>query len=68
MGKDIDSQFNECLNKGKIKKFSEEHIDAFQTAKIMRENADYEENYSEVGANKLVKAAGDFLKVAKEIL
>lgn len=49
-------------------KIPEKFIDSFQTAKIMRENADYEEEFSEEGANKLVKAAADFLDVARQLL
>lgn len=43
-------------------------IDAFQVAKTLRENADYEETFSDIGAIKLVKAAEKFLKEAKQIL
>lgn len=49
-------------------KIGEIFIDALQTAKQMRENADYEENFSEVGARKLVGLAEEFLKEAKNIL
>jgi uncharacterized protein (UPF0332 family) len=43
-------------------------IEDFQTAKIMRENADYEENFSEIGAKKIVKSAETFLIFAENIL
>jgi len=49
-------------------KISEKFIDALQTAKQMRENADYEENFSEVGAKKLVQLTEEFLEEAKKIL
>jgi len=48
--------------------FSEKFINAFQTAKIMRENADYEENYSEKGARKLITVADEFLETAADQL
>lgn len=32
-------------------------VDAFQVGKELRENADYESHFSEIGARKLVKAA-----------
>lgn len=43
-------------------------IDDFQTAKVMRENADYEENFSETGARKIVKSAEAFLSFAKGVV
>ncbi len=43
-------------------------IEDFQTAKIMRENADYEENFSDIGAQKIVRSAEGFLKFAKNVL
>lgn len=43
-------------------------VDDFQTAKIMRENADYEENFSESGARKIVKSAEAFLSFAKGVI
>ena len=49
-------------------KLNEKFIDALQTAKQMRENADYEENFSEVGARKLVKLAEEFIVETKKIL
>jgi len=49
-------------------KISEKFIDGLQTAKQMRENADYEENFSEVGARKLVTLAEEFIKEADQIL
>lgn len=50
------------VNTGKI---PEKFVDAFQTAKTMRENADYEEDFSETGARKLVSIAEDFLDVVE---
>jgi len=49
-------------------KLDEKFVDAFQTAKMMRENADYEDSFSEIGASKLVAIAQEFLKEAKNIL
>ncbi len=49
-------------------KIDEKFVDALQTAKHMREHADYEDNFSEVGARKLVAVANDFLEKAKKIL
>lgn len=49
-------------------RIDEKFIDAFQSAKIMRENADYEENFSESGAHKLVNIAREFLDEARKIL
>ena len=43
-------------------------IDAFQVGKELRENADYESHFSETGAQKLVKAAQEFLKYAKGLV
>lgn len=43
-------------------------IDAFQIGKELRENADYESHFSRVGADKLVKAAGEFLQYAKALI
>ena len=53
------------VNAGKL---DERHIDALQIAKVMRENADYEEEFSEQGARKLVLAAKDFIEVTESIL
>jgi len=49
-------------------KISEKFVDAFQTAKTMRENADYEENFSQSGARKLVSLAEEFLLAAEQLL
>lgn len=43
-------------------------INAFEVAKELRENADYEGSFSESGAEKLVKAAEEFVKLAKSLL
>jgi uncharacterized protein (UPF0332 family) len=43
-------------------------IEDFQTAKIMRENADYEEDFSDIGAKKAVKSAREFFEIAAKIL
>lgn len=48
--------------------FPSDLIDAFQIARTMRENADYEENYSDIGAKKLVAAAERFIEEAQKIL
>ena len=47
---------------------AEKHIDALQVAKIMRENADYEEEFTREGAQKIVKAAAEFIEAAEELL
>lgn len=52
----------------KTGEISEKFIDALQTAKEMRENADYEEEFSETGARKLVSIAGDFFDAVKKKL
>lgn len=49
-------------------KLPEKYVDAFHTAKTMRENADYEEEYSETGARKLVQIAEEFLTTSKAML
>ena len=49
---------------GESSNFPQDLIEAFQTARTMRENADYEETFSEVGAKKLVLAAERFIKEA----
>lgn len=52
----------------KTEKLSVEFVDLFQMAKIMRENADYEENFSADGAKKIVLRAYEFIKNAEKIL
>lgn len=46
----------------------EKHLDAFHVSKMMRENADYEEEFSAEGARKIVDAAVSFLSAAKSLL
>lgn len=53
------------VNSGKL---PEKFIDALQTAKTMRENADYEETFSESSAKKLVSVAREFLEAAQKLL
>lgn len=43
-------------------------IDAFEVAKELRENADYEARFSENGAKKLIAAAEKWLEVAKNLV
>lgn len=43
-------------------------VSDFQLAKMMRENADYADDFSENGANKLVSSAERFLKIVRKIL
>ncbi len=43
-------------------------VEAFQTAKALRENADYENEFSSESARALVNKAGLFLKRAQKIL
>jgi uncharacterized protein (UPF0332 family) len=43
-------------------------IDAFHVGKELRENADYESHFSEIGARKLVKAAQEFLEYANQLV
>jgi len=43
-------------------------VDSFQVGKEMRENADYESHFSEMGARKLVKATQEFLEHAKRLV
>lgn len=43
-------------------------INAFEVAKELRENADYESHFSELGARKLVAAAGDFINRARKLV
>mgnify|MGYP001583642485 CR=1 FL=1 len=43
-------------------------IEAFQTAKVLRENADYENEFSGESARALVSKAGFFLATAQKIL
>lgn len=43
-------------------------INAFEVAKELRENADYEGHFSESGAEKLVAAARGFLQHTKKLL
>lgn len=46
----------------------EKFTDALQTGRTMRENADYEESFSEAGARKLVSLAHEFLSSAGSLL
>lgn len=41
-------------------------INAFEVAKELRENADYESHFSELGAKKLVTAAQEFIKFTEK--
>lgn len=43
-------------------------VEAFQMAKTLRENADYDDEYSKESAKNLVDKAKDFLSVGKKIL
>ena len=43
-------------------------VEALQTAKILRENADYDSDFSKSSAEALVEKAKDFLKEAEKIL
>jgi uncharacterized protein (UPF0332 family) len=47
---------------------AEKHVDALQVARIMRENADYKEEFTEAGARKLVSAAEDFINAAEAVV
>ena len=49
-------------------RLDEKHVEAFQVGKVMRESADYEEEFTATGAKRIVDAAADFLKAAKAIL
>jgi uncharacterized protein (UPF0332 family) len=49
-------------------KISAHHIDVFQQAKSLREDADYYNRWSEEGCRKLLKAAEEFLKKAISII
>jgi len=42
-------------------------IEALRYGKRLREDADYYDRWSEEGANFALKAAGDFLKKAREL-
>ena len=52
------------LGKGEV---TREILENLQTAKSLREDADYHAKYSEEGARSLIQAAEDFLKSVKEI-
>jgi uncharacterized protein (UPF0332 family) len=43
-------------------------VEAIQTAKLLRENADYEDEFSKESAQSLLNKAEELLKCAKEIL
>jgi uncharacterized protein (UPF0332 family) len=49
-------------------KIPERFVDGLYAAKTMRENADYEEDFSEIGARKLVSMAEELLDFAKRLL
>ena len=55
---------NFCLEKGEI---SQETLNNFQTAKNLREDADYHAKYSRQGAESLIQTAENFLNSVKEI-
>lgn len=69
--KDLGERSHYCLrialeyHYGENSRFPLELIEAFQTARMMRENADYEETFSKSGAQKLVKIAEAFIARAK---
>jgi len=50
------------------KKIPGHHIEAFQQAKDLREDADYYNRWSEKGCEKLLKAAEEFLEKATSIV
>lgn len=52
----------------KTGKIPERFVDAFYAAKEMRENADYEEEFSEIGARKLVAVAKEFVDTVRQLL
>jgi uncharacterized protein (UPF0332 family) len=43
-------------------------IEGMQKAKTLRENADYYDEWSEIGAETIMKLAEEFLEKAKQIL
>jgi len=43
-------------------------IEALQLGKTLRENADYYEDFSQLGAEKMLDKAEEFLKEAKDLL
>lgn len=43
-------------------------IENFELAKLLRENADYENDFSENGARKLIASAEKWLEVAKKLV
>lgn len=43
-------------------------IEGFAKAKILRENADYYDEWSKIGAERMLKVAEEFLDKSKEIL
>jgi uncharacterized protein (UPF0332 family) len=43
-------------------------IEGLQKAKVLRENADYYDEWSEIGAETIMKLAEEFLEKAKQIL
>lgn len=64
MGKeDLNSEFKRCIEKGKIIAFRK---GISLVGKEMRESADYRYSFSREGADNLIKAAEDFLNIAKK--
>ena len=49
-------------------KIATKYVDALQMARAMRENADYNDEFSESGAKKLVKIAYEFFETASKLL
>jgi len=43
-------------------------LEALERAKVLRENADYYDRFSEESADQILNKAQDFLKVAKELV
>jgi uncharacterized protein (UPF0332 family) len=46
-------------------KISGQFVDALQAGKVMREDADYGDHFSETGAKKLVNTAAGFIRAAE---
>ena len=61
----IASMYSFYVNQKEIPKFI---IDNLLLAKELRENADYENDFSKESAEELIKSADEFIKIAKTLL
>jgi len=65
----MNPEFEKCLDKRKIKEFSRgKKFEGLQKAKILRENADYYDEWSKIGAETILNLAEEFLNKSKQLV